>query len=199
MMMSRHWTFFIGRHFQNGRHNTAKIQHCPISSKFDMWVDNDVPNWFSTLKKFYRSTLKNGHHNTAHIQHCPITGTFHMWVDYDVPNWFLTSEIFYRSPFSKWPPQCRTNSTLSDFNDISYVCRLWFPDWKISSGRHFQNGHHNTSQIQHFPISTTFHLRVDYVWCPESIHDIEKFLAVAIFKMATKIQHCRFQRHFICR
>jgi hypothetical protein len=20
------------------------IQHCPISSKFDMWVDNDVPN-----------------------------------------------------------------------------------------------------------------------------------------------------------
>jgi hypothetical protein len=34
-------------HFKNGdhgRHNTAKIQHCPISSKFDLWVDNDVPN-----------------------------------------------------------------------------------------------------------------------------------------------------------
>ena len=31
-------------HFQNGHHNTAKIQHCPISSTFDMWVDNDVPN-----------------------------------------------------------------------------------------------------------------------------------------------------------
>jgi hypothetical protein len=29
----------------------AKIQHCPISSKFEMWVDNDVP----TLKNFYRS------------------------------------------------------------------------------------------------------------------------------------------------
>jgi hypothetical protein len=29
---------------QNGHHNTAKIQHCPISSKFDMWVDNDVLN-----------------------------------------------------------------------------------------------------------------------------------------------------------
>jgi hypothetical protein len=26
-------------HFQNGHHNTAQIQHCPISSKFDMWVD----------------------------------------------------------------------------------------------------------------------------------------------------------------
>ena len=29
----------------------VKIQHCPISSKFDMWVDNDIP----TLKNFYRS------------------------------------------------------------------------------------------------------------------------------------------------
>ena len=30
----------------------VKIQHCPISSKFYMWVDNDVPNLFLTLKKF---------------------------------------------------------------------------------------------------------------------------------------------------
>jgi hypothetical protein len=35
---SRHWKIFTGRHFQNGHHNTAKIQHCPISSKFDIWV-----------------------------------------------------------------------------------------------------------------------------------------------------------------
>jgi hypothetical protein len=33
-----------GRHFQNGRHYTVKIQHCPISTSFDMWVDYDVPN-----------------------------------------------------------------------------------------------------------------------------------------------------------
>jgi hypothetical protein len=33
----------------------AEIQHCPILSKFDMWVDNDVLNWFLTLKNFYRS------------------------------------------------------------------------------------------------------------------------------------------------
>jgi hypothetical protein len=33
----------------------VKIQHCPISSKFDMWVDNDVLNWFPTLKNYYRS------------------------------------------------------------------------------------------------------------------------------------------------
>ena len=112
----RHWKISTGRHFENG-HNTANIQHCPISSKFDMWVDNDVPK------------LKN----------------------------------FYRSPFSKWPPQYRTNSTLSDFNAISYVGRLW---------------------------------------CPKLISDIEKFLPVTIFKMATTIPHkfniVRFQRHFIC-
>jgi glycopeptide antibiotics resistance protein len=27
-----------------GSNFSAKIQHCPISSKFDMWADNDVPN-----------------------------------------------------------------------------------------------------------------------------------------------------------
>ena len=114
---SRHWKMSTSHHFQNGHHNTAKIQHCPISSTFDMWVDNDVPNWFPTLKNFYRS------------------------------------------PFSKWPPQYSTNSTLSDFNAISYVGRLW---------------------------------------CPELIPDIEKFLPVAIFKLATTIPHkfniVRFQR-----
>jgi hypothetical protein len=47
-------------------------------------------------------------------------------------------------------PQYRTNSTLSDFNAISYVGRLW---------------------------------------CPELIPDIEKFLLVAIFKMADTIPY----------
>ena len=69
--------------------------------------------------------FQNGHHNTAQIQHYPISMTFHMWVDYDVLNWFLTSKNFYRSPFSKWPPQCRTNSTLFDFNVLN-----WFPTSK---------------------------------------------------------------------
>jgi hypothetical protein len=30
-------------HYSYGKW-AVKIQHCPISSKFDMWVDNDVPN-----------------------------------------------------------------------------------------------------------------------------------------------------------
>jgi hypothetical protein len=68
----------------------------------------DSRHWkISTSRHF-----QNGHHNTAQIQHCPISTTFHMWVDYYVPNWFLTSKNFYWSPFSKWPPQYCTNSTL---------------------------------------------------------------------------------------
>ena len=111
---SWHWKISTGRHFQNGHHNTAKIQHFPISSKFDMWVD------------------------------------------------VLTLKNFYWSPFSKWPPIYRTNSTLSDFNDIWYVGRLW---------------------------------------CPKLIPEIEKFLSVTIFKMATtipqKLNIVRFQRYLL--
>jgi hypothetical protein len=52
---SQHWKISTGRHFQNGCHNTAQIQHCPISAPFHMWVDYDVANWFLTSKNFYRS------------------------------------------------------------------------------------------------------------------------------------------------
>jgi hypothetical protein len=64
---------------------------------------------------------------------------------------------FYRSPFSKWPPQYRRNSTLSDIIYIWYVGRLW---------------------------------------CLEFIPDVEKFLAVAIFKMADTIPHMENGRNF---
>jgi hypothetical protein len=69
------------QNFENGCQNTykkwaVKISHSPISSKFDMWVENDVPNLFPTLQNFYRS------------------------------------------PFSKWPPQYRKYSTLSDIIKI---------------------------------------------------------------------------------
>jgi hypothetical protein len=29
-----------------------KIPHCPISSKFDMWIDNDVPILIPDIEKF---------------------------------------------------------------------------------------------------------------------------------------------------
>jgi hypothetical protein len=156
-MMSRfdswHWNISTDCHFQNGRHNTAQIQHCPMSTPFHMWVDYDVPNRFLTLKNFYRSPFSKWppQYRTistssdfndisyvgrlwcpefipdiekflaaaifkmaAKIQHCPISSKIDMWVDNDVPNLFPTLKNFYRLPFSKWPPQYRNNSTLSD-------------------------------------------------------------------------------------
>ena len=144
--MSRHWKISTCCHFQNGRHNTAKIQHCPIS-KFDMWVDNDVPNWFPTSKNLYRS------------------------------------------PFSKWPPQFRTNSSLSDFNDISYVDRLWCPKLIPDIEKFIP--------VAIFKMAATMLHKFNIVRfrCPELIPDIEKFLPLAIFKMAAaKIQHCSISK-----
>jgi hypothetical protein len=62
-----------------------------------------------------------------------------------VPNWFPTLKNFY------WSPQYRTNSTLSDFNEISYVGRLWCPKLIPDIDKflpvsifksHFENGRH---------------------------------------------------------
>ena len=131
-MMSRidscHWKISTGRYFQNGRHNIAQIQHCLISTTFHMWVDYDVPNWFLTLKNFYRSPFSKWSPQYRKYSTLSDIIKIDMWVDNDVPNWFPTLKNFYRSPFSKWPPQYRTNSTLSDFNEISYVGRLWCPE-----------------------------------------------------------------------
>jgi hypothetical protein len=63
-MMSRidswHWKISTGRHFQNGHHNTAQIQHCPISTPFHMWVDYDVPKAIG--RNFSMSVINSGHH-----------------------------------------------------------------------------------------------------------------------------------------
>jgi hypothetical protein len=65
LMISRidswHRKISTSRHFQNGRHNTAQIQHCSISTS---WID--CRHWkLSTGHHF-----QNGRHNTAKIQHC---------------------------------------------------------------------------------------------------------------------------------
>jgi hypothetical protein len=127
-MMSRidswHQKNSTDRHFQNGHHNTAQIQHCSISYVGRLWCPELIPDIdkFLPIAIFKMATTIAHKFNIVRFQR-----HFHMWVDYDVPNWFLTSKNFYRSPFSKWPPQYRTYSTLSDFNDISYVGRLWYP------------------------------------------------------------------------
>jgi hypothetical protein len=104
----------------------------------------------------------------------------------------LTSKIFYRSPFLKWPPQYRTNSTLFDFNDISYVGRLRCPEL-ISDIEKFL-------PVAIFKMAATIPDKFNIVRFqrPELIPDIEKFLPVSIFKMAATIPQkfniVRFQR-----
>ena len=148
---SRHWKISTGRHFQNGRHNTVQIQHCLISTPF------------------------------------------HMWVDYDVPNWFLTLKNFYRSPFSKWTPQYHTNSTLSDFNDISYVDRLWCPELIPEIEKKFYRSPFSKWLPQYRTYSTLFDFNV-LNWFPT----LKNFLPVSIFKMVTTMPHkfniVQFQR-----
>jgi hypothetical protein len=93
---------------------------------FDTMIGHHLRNnsVFSRCLPFSKWLPKHGIKKSAvKIQYCPIS-KFDMWVDNDVP----TLNNFYRLPFSKWPPQYRTNSTLSDYNDISYVGRLWCPE-----------------------------------------------------------------------
>jgi hypothetical protein len=81
---------------------------------------------------------------------------------------------------------------LSDFNDISYVGRLWCPELipdikKNSTGRHFK-----------MATSIPYKFNIVQFQCPELIPDIEKCLPVSIFKMAATIPQTfnivRFQR-----
>jgi hypothetical protein len=65
------------------------------------------------------------------------------------------------------------------------MSRIYSRHWKISSGRHFQNGRQNSTLSDFNDISY-----VGRLWCPEFILDIDKFLEIAIFKMAAEIQHC---------
>jgi hypothetical protein len=67
------------------------------------------------MSAVFKMAAKTQHKKWAvKIQHCPTSSKCYMLVDNDVP----TLKNFYRSPFSKWPPQYRKNSTLSDINDI---------------------------------------------------------------------------------
>jgi hypothetical protein len=126
------------------------------------------------------------------IQHCSISSKFDMWVNNNVPNWLPTLNNFYRSPFSKWPPQYRKYSTLSDFNDISYVGRLWCPEMIPDIEKFLP--------VSIFKMVATIPHKFNIVRFqrPELIPDIEKFLPVSIFKMATtklpKFNIVRFQR-----
>jgi hypothetical protein len=98
-------TISTGRHFQNGHHNIAKIQHCPISSQFDMWVHNDVPNWFPTLKNFYRSSFSTPLMVTYYYVKFYVSIIIHLEViNINVRN-FKFPIGFYSNPHPLWTPK----------------------------------------------------------------------------------------------
>jgi hypothetical protein len=122
---SRHWNISIGRHFQNGRHNNAQIQHCPILTPFHMLLNFcgivSAILKMETGRNFSMSGINSGRWNRTMLNLCGIVAAI-----------------------------------------LKLVSRIDSRHWKISTGRHFQNGRHNTAQIQHCPISTPFHMWVDY-------------------------------------
>jgi hypothetical protein len=129
-MMSRidswHQKISTGRNFQNGHHNTAHIQHCPISTTFHMWVPNRPQT----------TSLKNNLKATFEIEQCWIFAVlwrpFWKWRPVDI---FRCQESF-RDIIIYPHMKCRWNWTMlnlcgivaADFNDISYVGRLWYPE-----------------------------------------------------------------------
>ena len=80
------------------------------------------------------------------IQHCPISSKLDMWVDNDV----LTLKNFYQSPFSKWPPQYRKNSTLSDIIQMLYKC-MWI-DAELENDCNISQGSRRFPYLVLFPV-----------------------------------------------
>ena len=99
-MMSR----IVSRHctISTGRHNITKIQHCPISSQFDMWVDKDVPNWFPTLNNFYCSPFSKW--PPQYLKNSILSDIIKIWYvgRYDVLNWFPTLKNSTGCHFQNW-------------------------------------------------------------------------------------------------
>jgi hypothetical protein len=66
------------------------------------------------------------------------------------------------------------NCSMSGINSGHHYLPTYQIMW-VDNDRHFQDGHHNTAQIQH---------RFVRLQRPELVPDIEKFLPISIFKMA---------------
>jgi hypothetical protein len=69
---SRHCKISTGRHFQNGHHNTAKIQHCSISKvAFNLFFKPVVSGQFGRLHHnlpTYEMALKSD--NVEFVWYC---------------------------------------------------------------------------------------------------------------------------------
>ena len=163
---SRHWKISTSRHFQNGRHNTTQIQHCPISTPFHMWVDYDVLNGFQTLNNFYWSPFTKW--PPHYLKNYTLSDIIKIW--YVGRKWcteFIPDiEKFLPVAISKMAATISHKFNIIRFQR-HFICGYIMMSWidskhrKISTGRHFQNGHHNIAKIQHCPISSQFDMWVD--------------------------------------
>jgi hypothetical protein len=137
------------------------------------WIDS----WYWTISTGRH--FQNGHHNIGKNQHCSISSQFDMWVDND-RNQFGTSLATHIS-------------NCDDIGQCWIFAILWWPFWKWRLLEIFQF----LESVQDIIIYP--HIKL---WCPELITDIEKFLPVAIFKMATtisqKINIVRYHHNLIC-
>jgi hypothetical protein len=100
----------------------VKIQHFPISSKFDMWVDNDVPNWFPTLKNFYRSPFSKWPPQYRKNS----TLSTYIWNVVEIGQCWICAVLWW--PFWKWRPveifQCR--ESIRDIIIYPHIKFWWY-------------------------------------------------------------------------
>jgi hypothetical protein len=145
---SRHWKFFTGRHFQNGHHNTAKIQHCEITSKWrhKIWHSDRSPleNQFCIFKLFKMSAKTRYKKWAVKIQHFPIC--LHLEV---ISQCWIFAVLWW--PFWKWRPvknfQCR--ESIRDIIIYPHIKFRWhrtmlnfYRPFSCRFGSHFENGRH---------------------------------------------------------
>jgi hypothetical protein len=138
----------VGRHFQNGHHNTAQIQHCPISTTFHMWVDYDVNRTMlnfcgivaailkmATGRNFSMSGINSGHHNLPiyemSLKSNNVSYVGRLWCPELIPD------------IEKFPHmKCRWNRTMWN------LCGIVAAILKMATDRNFSilginSGHHN--------------------------------------------------------
>jgi hypothetical protein len=125
---SRHWTISTCPHFQNvsQQFNIVRYHHNFICGMLNFCSIVVAILKMVTGRNFSKSGINSGHHYLPTYQIVMISVNVE-FLRYCL-NWFPTLNNFYRTPFSKWPPQYHTNSTLPDFNAISHVGRLWCPE-----------------------------------------------------------------------
>jgi hypothetical protein len=128
----RHWKMSTGRHFQNDRHNTAQIQHCPISTPFHMWVDYDVRNWFLTSKIFYRSPFSKWPPQYSKNSTLFDFNVLNLKATFEIEQCWIFAALWW--PFWKWRPVeiFRFWESIQDveIEQCWIFTVLWWPFWK---------------------------------------------------------------------